>query len=187
MTPVHVIVEKNIRDVMGNKIKIKESVIDGKGIFAVKPIRKGELICYMNGEEISISELKKRYEKGEERLSDPLQVGEKTYIDLYEPYVYINHSCSPNSAVMKFNELVAIEDIKAEQEIMYDYSLTEWSDEESWQDYDDWFIKCKCRSSLCRNKIEEFYLLPKDIQEKCIKQGNVRNFIVKRYKECHGK
>ena len=166
MTHVHAVQAKNIKSAMGNKFGIRESIIEGKGAFAIKPIKKGELICYMNGEEISVSELKRRYEKGEERLSDPLQAEEEMYIDLYEPYIYINHSCDPNAAVVKFNELISVRDIKVGQEITYDYSLTEWSNEESWQDYNDWFIECKCGSPSCRKRIGEFYLLPKNIQEK---------------------
>lgn len=153
---------------MGNKFEIKKSIIDGKGAFAIKSIRRGELICRMDGEKIFIPELKRRYKTGRERLSDPLQVGEKSYIDLYEPYVFINHSCGPNAAVVKFNELVAIKDIDVGKE-------------GSWQDYDEWFIECKCQSPSCRKKIGEFYLLPKDIQKENIEHGNVRDFIAKKY------
>lgn len=168
---------------MKSKFEIKKSIIDGKGAFAIESIKKGEIICYMNGEEISISELKRRYEKGEEKSSDPLQVGDDRYIDLDEPYLYFNHSCDPNAVIIRFNELVAIKDIEVGQEIIYDYSLTEWSEEESWRDYEDWVIECKCQSPLCRKRIVEFPFLPKDIQGKNIERGNVRNFIVKKYKE----
>lgn len=168
-------------------MKIRKSRIDGKGVFAVKPIKKGELICYMNGEEISISELKRRYKEGKERLSDPLQVRGSKYIDLYEPYVYINHSCDPNATIVGFNELIAVKNIKAGQEITFDYSLTEWSDDKSWRGYNEWFIECKCKSLLCRKRIGEFRFLSKHIQEKCIKQRYVQDYIVRKYKKCHGK
>jgi len=86
-----------LKNVMENKFRIGESQIDGKGAFAIRPIKKGELICRMKGEEISISELKKRYETGRERFCDPLQVRESQYLGLFEPYVYINHSCESNA------------------------------------------------------------------------------------------
>lgn len=171
---------------MGDKFEIRKSQIDGKGVFGVKLIKKGELICCMNGEEISIPELKIKYEKGNERLSDLLRVGNKKYLDLYEPYIYVNHSCDPNATIVRFNELTAIKDIDAGQEITYDYSLTEWSDDESWRDYDEWFIECKCKSSSCRKQIREFRFLPKYIQEKCTKQRYVQDHIVRKYKRCHG-
>lgn len=140
----------------------------------------------MEGEEISISELKTRYESGKERVSDPLQITEKTYLDLFEPYIYGNHSCNPNSTIKGRNELIAIKDIAKDEEITYDYSLTEWSDENSWQNYNEWSMECLCGYSQCRKIITEFNLLPKELQIKSINNKNVRDFIVDKFKKCHG-
>ena len=76
---------------MGKIFEVRKSRIDHNGLFATVPIRQGELICRMEGEEISIPELKRRYASGCERLTDPLQVREDRYIDLDEPFVYLNH------------------------------------------------------------------------------------------------
>lgn len=132
-----------------------------------------------------MQELKRRHEKGEERLSDPLQVGPKRYIDMQDPYMRANHSCDPNAAIMGFNELTALKDIQVGQEIAYDYSLTEWQDEKFWGTH-DWSFTCKCATSLCRGKIDNFYLLPLAIQKKHIDQGHVRDFIVEKFKRRHG-
>lgn len=168
---------------MGNKFEIRKSQIDGRGIFAVEPIRKGELICCMKGEKISISELKSRYKTKKERPSDPLQVSEHTYLDLDEPYVYINHSCDPNAVVVRFSELITVKDIRAGEEITIDYSLTEWSDDEDWKGDDDWSIECNCQSPSCRKVIREFRFLPKHIQKKCIRQMIVQDHIIRKYKK----
>jgi len=53
---------------MGNKFTVKESNIEGKGCFATFLIKKGELICDMKGQLLSIQELIEKYEKGEERI-----------------------------------------------------------------------------------------------------------------------
>ncbi len=171
------------------KFKIRKSSIDGLGAFAVRPIKKGELICLMKGEIISVAELKKRYDAGLERRSDPLQIGEAEYLDLDEPYVLINHSCEPNSFIKNKNELVAIKDIKLNEEITYDYSATEWSDDASWERYDEyeWTIECHCPSPLCRKIIREFRFLPEDVHRRYIKNGSVSKFIAEKYKRCHGK
>jgi uncharacterized protein len=178
---------KKFKKCHGNKFEVKESQIEGKGAFAIVPIKKSELICFMDGEEISVSELDERYKKGQERLSDPLQVDGKMYIDLFEPYVLINHSCDPNAVIIERNELIALRDIEIGEEITYDYSLTEWSDNDSWQDYGEWFMECKCGSPLCRKKIGEFYLLPEDLKVKYIELGYVRDFIMEKFKKYHGK
>ena len=168
------------------KFEIKKSPIDGRGCIAVKPIKAGELICIMDGEEIFIPELKKRYETGRERLSDPLQVSEKNYLDLYEPYVFINHSCDPNAAVTRRNTLVALRDVAIGEEIAYDYSATEWSNHENWQGYDDWVMDCNCGKAVCRRRIREFCFLPVSLQGKYVSRGWCTDFIVEKYKKRHG-
>lgn len=170
---------------MEDKFEVRKSDIDAQGIFALTLIKKGELVCRMSGEEISMQELKCRYEKGQERLSDPLQIGPAMYIDMDDPYMRFNHSCDPNAAIIGFNELIAIRDIRTGEEITYDYSLTEWQDERFWEGH-DWSFNCKCASALCRGKIDSFYLLSRIMQKKQIEQGNVRDFIVDKYKKRHG-
>ena len=169
-----------------NKFKVKKSSIEGMGCFATEPIKKSELICNMKGEEISISELKKRYKLRRERDCDPLQVGEKRYLDLKKPYVYINHSCNPNGAIIHRNELIAIKNIKKGEEITYDYSFTEWTDDKDWEGYDEWSMECNCKSPLCRKKIREFRFLPNKIQKKYINQNRVLDFICKNIRSAVG-
>ncbi len=168
-----------------NKFKVKKSSIEGMGCFTTEPIKKGESICNMKGEEISISELKKRYRLGREN-DDPLQVEKTRYMDLKKPYIYINHSCNPNGVIIHRNELVAIKNIKIGEEITYDYSLTEWTDDKNWEGYNEWLMECNCKSPLCRKKIREFRFLPDKIQKKYINQNCIPDFIAKQYKKRHG-
>lgn len=186
MIPVPAGAARSTRSVMGNRFEVGPSRIEGKGAFAIEPIKKGQLICRMEGEEISIPELKRRYKSGAERSCDPLQVRESRYLDLSEPYIFINHLCGPNAAIIRFNELVAVKDIAVGEEITYDYSLTDWPDYEAWDNYGDWFMECVCNSRLCRKKIEEWPFLPKHIQEKAIRLGVVQDYILRKF-ENHGK
>lgn len=170
---------------MKYKFEIKGSPIEGRGAFATELIKKGELICVMSGEEMSITELKRRYAEGVERSTDPLQITDEKYIDLDEPFVLINHSCEPNATLSKKNDLVAIKDIQKGEEITYDYSLSEWSDAHQWEGYEDWFFECRCGSPHCRKIISEFYAMPLAIQEDKIKQGYVRDFIVEKFRKAN--
>lgn len=171
---------------MEDKFTVKKSGIDGKGCFATSLIKKEEVICFMKGQLLSIPELIEKYEKGEERISDPLQVEERNYLDLDEPYIFFNHSCKPNAAVVKFNELIAIRDIKSGEEIVFDYSLTEWSEDADWEDYNDWIMDCNCKTLACRKKIREFRFLPSDIQDKSVLWGVIPDHIKIKYKKCYG-
>jgi len=110
---------------MKEKFVVKLSKIEGFGCFATENIRKGEIICLIRGERITFQELKERYTKGKIKICNPLQITEKEYLVIKEPYIYINHSCNPNAGIRKEGELFALKDIKKGQEITYDYSTSE--------------------------------------------------------------
>ena len=175
------------------KIDVKSSSINNKGIFATVLIKKDETICFLKGKKIKINKLKKRYASGKERLDDPLQISNYEYIDLEYPYVYFNHSCSPNAGIRAKNELVALENIKKGEEITFDYSATVWEKEENesrkdWGDkYSDIKIKCYCPSKKCRKYIGDFLDLPENIKNKYLKSKILQNFIIKNYKKFNKK
>ena len=85
----------------------------------------------------------------------PLQVGSKHFVDLDEPYVFFNHSCGPNALIRRKNELVAIMDIPAGEEICYDYSASSGVD-------DPWEMSCPCAcgGAGCRRVIKNVLSLP---------------------------
>ena len=167
---------------MEELFEVKASPIEGNGGFATRLIKKGEQICLMQGEEISVQELRRRYEAGKERGTDPLQVDRAAYIDMEARYVSINHSCEPNAAVVHWNELVALRDIQRGEEILYDYSATDWPNDEYWGGYDAWVMSCRCGASSCRKLITEWQYLPKEVQENFIRGGMVQDYILKKYR-----
>jgi|SRR5579872_2130111 len=145
-----------------NNFVIADSPIEGKGVFAARKIKKGEIICFMEGELKPISEIEKMHAKGNTKIScNQLQIGLRTYMVLDNPYVLINHSCDPNAAIAGSRQMTAIRDIQEGEEILYDYSATEWTV----QDYppyytDGWPMDCRCGFLNCRKKIGCFYYLP---------------------------
>lgn len=140
----------------------------GIGVFAKKFIKKGELICNMKGKEITEKEFDVLIKKGRTITVDPLQIGIDKYLDLEEPYVYFNHSCNPNSGLKNTTNLIAIKDIRKDEEIFFDYSTT-W--------YDG--FRCGCNSRNCRKHIADYYSIPLKVQEKYIKLGIIPDFILK--------
>ncbi|MCX6814076.1 MAG: SET domain-containing protein-lysine N-methyltransferase [Candidatus Aenigmarchaeota archaeon] len=88
---------------------------------------------------------------------DVLQAGFNKYIDCTKPCVYVNHSCNPNTGVKDDRELFAIKNIKADEQITFDYSTV--------MDEDDWEMDCKCGSRNCRKRIRDFKYLPKSLQK----------------------
>jgi hypothetical protein len=134
----------------------------------------------MRGEEVSTTELQRRYKAGHENYGDPLQIRKTRYLDLDKPYVQINHSCAPNATVVR-RCLIAIKDIKPNQEILYDYSLTEWSAVHLWKGWDQWAIDCGCGAPRCRKTIVHFPELPAKLQADAIRRGLVPSHIVRQY------
>ncbi len=166
---------------MDSKIKVGKSKIQGRGVVSTRSIKKGEMICRLQGKEITIKQLIRAY-KIKLRDTDPLQVADTKYIDLEKPYIYINHSCNPNAAIVRYNDLIAIKNIKAGEEITFDYSANEYQSEQHWQEWPGiWKIKCRCGSTKCRKVITDWAYSPKAWQRKYIKNKWVQDFILKKY------
>jgi SET domain-containing protein len=164
---------------MVENLIVKKSSIEGTGVFASKNLKKGEKISVMRGEEVAYTKLKNRYARGKEKICNPLQIGEKTYIDLAEPYVYINHSCTPNCGMRKKGELFALRNIRKGQELTYDYSTTEWT-YEKFGKYKDWAMECNCSSKKCRGTLGQFSTLDSKLKKEYYRKGALQDFIFKK-------
>lgn len=139
--------------------------VSGLGVVAKAPIRAGQVILTFHGPTIGFEEAVARgpWE------GHTLQVGPATYMDLEPPGVYANHSCEPNSGIWQDTSLVALRDIAAGEEIVWDYSTSM---------AEDWFeMDCHCGAPNCRGRIRDFRHLPKALQESYLARGVVQSFI----------
>lgn len=169
---------------MDGLFEIKKSKIAGNGVFARKKIKKGEIICFLNGELCTLDEVIKRINAGKEEPSDPLEIEDEEYLDLDEISRTFNHSCNPNAFIQKRNELIALRDIKIGEEITYDYSTTMNDNEEKINKAGRtlWTCKCHCGSRNCRGIIDQFKTLPKRIQNFYINNKFMPDFMLKHFK-----
>lgn len=136
----------------------------GRGLFASRPIKRGETIVRFSGPRITYAQvLRKR------KTDNPLQIGPDLYIDIRPPAVIANHSCDPNAGIMKDSLLVAIRDIQSGEEICYDYSTA--MDADSGVTF-----MCDC-GPHCRHEIEGFGLLPEKTRQRYLKEGIVMGFL----------
>lgn len=117
----------------------------GYGIFACEHIQKGELLSVWGGEIVTEEMLK--YESME-RQTHGVQVEESIYllplID-NDPADFFNHSCNPNAGMNGQICLVAMRDIQPDEEICFDYAMSDSSD------YDE--FECHCGSTRCRGRV----------------------------------
>lgn len=125
------------------KIYVGKSGIQGRGIFAGEDIKRGERIQYVQGKMI-----KKTFkDKSPLYARDWIGVGSNTWIDPKGTFFqFINHSCSPNAAIVGKKTLIALANIRKDVEISMDYSMTEVDDHA-------WKMKCGCGAEKCRKVI----------------------------------
>lgn len=122
-----------------SSIKVKKSVIHGKGMFAKTDIPKDELVIVIRGEVISGKECERR--EWEENNVYIFWNG-RTYIDTVDTKIikYINHDCDPNCEVFERDKeslnLVSIKEIKKGEEITMDYG------------YEEIYEDCNCRTCM---------------------------------------
>lgn len=137
------------------RIQVKQSGVHGKGVFALKPIAKGEKIIEYKGQLITWQEADARHPHNPD---DPFHT---FFFQLENGLVidggiqgnsarWINHSCNPNAQAQEENSRVfiyALKNIKPGEEITYDYLLVldEELTEQTKANY-----ACCCGSKKCR-------------------------------------
>lgn len=134
----------------GVSLRIADSHIHAKGLFACEKIPAGTRIYEYEGEVISFEEAERREEENEETGSTYIfEVGDHFCLDGAvggNPSKYINHSCNPNSRYRIIGTHVYIEalrDIQPGEEITYDYDFG-WDLEHT---------PCQCGAPNCRGTI----------------------------------
>ncbi len=142
--------------------EIRESLIDGKGAFALQPIPQATRIIEYSGERVTHAEADRRYD--EDAMEHPhtylFTLDNKTVIDATvqgNEARYINHSCEPNCEAVAEDGHIYIEalrDISIGEELTYDYHL-EYSGryQPKWRER----YACHCGAPTCRGTL----LLPK--------------------------
>jgi SET domain-containing protein len=135
-------------------VETHTSGIHGRGVYAIAPIRKGTRVIEYLGERISHAEADRRYEQKEDDGHTFLFIASsRTVIDAGvngNDARFINHSCNPNCETVIEGSRVfidAIRNIRAGEELGYDYQLT-------WESTDDpaelALYACRCGAKKCR-------------------------------------
>ncbi|PIN92816.1 hypothetical protein COU54_05370 [Candidatus Pacearchaeota archaeon CG10_big_fil_rev_8_21_14_0_10_31_24] len=161
---------------------VNKSKISGKGVFADRDLKKGELFCEMEGKLMTIPELLEKCDSGEEEEGYPFQIDDLNYLDLDDPYMYINHSCNPNLGIKEEKILFVLKDIKEGEEVTFDYSSSEWSSDTGWGEEftEPWDMECSCGNENCRKIVTEFPQLPEEIKIRYEQLGALPSFILKK-------
>ena len=129
------------------KFEVRRSRIAGKGLFAVSDVRGRSKLGELTGEIISQREARRRA-RGLKAIAI-VEFEDGTALDATDSkciFRYINHSCSPNSYIRRFNrhvEFYALRQISPGEEITSDYGET----------HHNGTLKCRCQSENCKGRI----------------------------------
>ncbi|HUG21584.1 SET domain-containing protein [Piscinibacter sp.] len=139
----------------GRRIQVRRSGVHGKGVFAVAPIAKGEVLIEYKGEIISWPEALRRHPH------DPTDPHHTFYFHIDDKHVidakvggnaarWINHACTPNCEADETDGRVFIKSLRAlkpGEELFYDYGLIidERYTPKLKKEYE-----CRCGSRKCR-------------------------------------
>lgn len=146
-------------DWISPKIEIKDSENKGKGMFAIEPISKGEIVIVWGGNYVDTKGADKAKEEGKLVMQfdeNLFSVEDKGESDSY----FINHSCNPNVWMKDTFSLEAMRDINTGEELTADYAI--WETDEN--KISKW--ECKCESLNCRHFITGRDYLIEELQEK---------------------
>ena len=142
------------------KAAVRESAIEGRGLFAVQSISKDEVVCVKGGHIFDRTTLRRVTPilgPAEIQIGEDLFIGPLTEADREGSMIFSNHSCEPNIGVRGQIVFVAMRDISPGEELTHDWATT---------DDDDYKMDCRCGAETCRKIITGQDWRRKDLQDK---------------------
>jgi SET domain-containing protein len=128
---------------MQDALVIRSSSIHAAGCYTTKAIKKGTRVCEYDGPRFSKEEADERY--ADRFITYLFSCGDTgEVIDGFGSAMFINHCCDPNCETEEVQGRIfvsAVRDIKAGEELTYEYHLYDSDDAEG---------DCYCGAAKCR-------------------------------------
>jgi SET domain-containing protein len=142
------------------KTTVRESPIQGRGLFAREAIAAGEIVAIKGGYVFGAAtrrELEKSLGPAEIQVADGFFIGPVASEEREGGMIFTNHSCEPNIGVQGQIVFVAIRDIRPGEELTHDWATT---------DDDTYQMECRCGAATCRGVITGQDWRRRDLQDK---------------------
>lgn len=141
----------------------------GLGVYAVRDFKKGDFLFSAAGRAVPA------------QTEFSLQIDWDRHLDVYPPARYLNHSCDPNAGV-KTNgqghpDFYAYRSIAKDEEIRYDYAMTEYRHYERSRPELDFDLTCHCGSPICRGRFGYYSELSAALKEAY--RGFISDYLVR--------
>eukprot|EP00003_Mantamonas_plastica_P025039 TRINITY_DN4817_c0_g1_i2.p1 TRINITY_DN4817_c0_g1~~TRINITY_DN4817_c0_g1_i2.p1 ORF type:complete len:158 (+),score=36.53 TRINITY_DN4817_c0_g1_i2:299-772(+) len=128
-----------------------------KGVFSKRSFSRGDLVLETTGE----------FAKKQSIYT--IQVAKDKHFTPDPPVKFLNHSCDPNLGVKtKSNgipDFFAIKEIKENEQLTFDYAMTEFTLAERLESGEEAWIKCECGTQKCRGLLGSFADLPEETKQ----------------------
>lgn len=128
-----------------------DSDIAGRGLRAIEPITRGDIVAVKGGHIVTTRELSELSELPDPLPNSDIQIADGLHIAALIPAEYEavmlfpNHSCEPNVGLGGNVVFVARRDIATGEELTTDYAL--------FDDYDG-RMECNCGTASCRGTVD---------------------------------
>ncbi|MEK9201524.1 MAG: SET domain-containing protein-lysine N-methyltransferase, partial [Patescibacteria group bacterium] len=149
------------------KITVKSAEEKGAGSFANAPISKNETLVVQGGRIMNFKHIEESdyepfynhcFQIEKELLICPIEPKKEKLDGIFQ----INHSCGPNCGFYGQIVLIAMRDIRAGEEITYDYAMTDANT----HDVVCMEMKCLCGAKDCRGIVTGEDWKDKNLQKK---------------------
>ncbi|HET9532512.1 MAG TPA: SET domain-containing protein-lysine N-methyltransferase [Blastocatellia bacterium] len=142
------------------KAVVKQSPIQGRGLFAAEPIMKGEIVAIKGGyifDRQKLHEIEKSLGPAEIQIAEGYYIGPLHEREREGAMIFSNHSCEPNIGVKGQIIFVAMRDIETGEELTHDWAMT---------DDGEYEMDCSCGTRGCRRRITGQDWRREELQEK---------------------
>jgi hypothetical protein len=145
-----------IKPWVSEAVEVKQSGMEGKGVYSVRKIKKGDVIGVFGGivmPEEDIDTLKKNVAPEKLNIDHAMYIYPgfimlHDYENGCDPLCFVNHACTPSAHIENGIILLASRDIPAGEEISWDYRKTDnignWTYE----------FNCQCGTASCTGKVQ---------------------------------
>ena len=143
------------------KTEVKQSSIQGKGLFAKGKILKGEIVAIKGGTIFRKEEwqkLEKDLGPAEIQIDDNFFIAPDSAEEREGSMIYTNHSCDPNIGIQGQIIFVAMRNIEPGEELTHDWATTD--------NIENFEMECNCGAYNCRGRITGKDWMNKQLQEK---------------------
>jgi SET domain-containing protein len=123
---------------------VRPSPIHGRGLFAARPIRAGDVVAIKGGHVLDAAALRRvrsRVAASYIQVGDGFYLGAASRREVARNKLWLNHSCEPNVGIRGEITFVAMRAVAAGEELTYDWAMEENAPART---------RCRCGSPRCR-------------------------------------